>query len=164
MSTPHRTPDHTDHHTNRRADRRTRDRGSASVELVILTPVLILFLLLYLGFGRITRAEQLVNDAAAQAARAATLNYTNPGQATEAAAQALTESGLACASDQITVDTANDRPGGSITVRLACHTDLSQVIAIGFPGSTTLTASSTSPIDRYIPGALGLTNLEAGTS
>ena len=146
---------------------RQRERGSAPVELVIITPVLILFLLLYLGFGRVTRAEQLVDDAAAQAARAATLNYTSPGGATaaaeQAAAQALAESGLACASDQVTVDTADDRPGGSITVQLACHTDLSQVIAAGFPGSTTLTASSTSPIDVYVPGALGLANREVGT-
>ena len=150
-----------------RTTRCDHERGSATVELVILTPVLILFLLLYLGFGRVTRAEQLVDDAAAQAARAATLNYTSPGGATaaaeQAAAQALTESGLACASDQVTVDTADDRPGGSITVHLACHTDLSQVIAAGFPGSTTLTASSTSPIDPYVPDALGLANREAGT-
>ena len=146
----------------------TRERGSAPVELVVITPVLILFLLLYLGFGRITRAEQLVDDAAAQAARAATLNYTNPAGATaaaeQAAAQALAASGLSCASDQITVDTGQDRPGGSITVHLACHTDLSQVIAAGFPGGATLTASSTSPIDPYVPGALGLAQSEVGTS
>lgn len=133
------------------------ERGSATVELVILTPVLILFLLLYLGFGRITRAEQLVDDAAAQAARAATLNYLDPGQARaaaeQAATQALTAGGLACASDQITVQTGDDRPGGSITVHLACHADLSQAVAAGLPGSVTLTASSTSPVDVYVPGA-----------
>jgi len=143
--------------------KRQRERGSAPVELVILTPVLILFLLLYLGFGRISRAEQLVNDAAAQAARAATLNYLNPGQAAaaaqQAAAQALAQGGLACTSDQVSVDTGNDRPGGSITVHLACNTDLSQAVAAGLPGSVTLTASSTSPIDVYVPGsALGFTN------
>jgi Flp pilus assembly protein TadG len=148
--------------------RRRRERGSAPVELVIITPVLILFLLLYLGFGRITRAEQLVNDAAAQAARAATLNYLSPGQAAaaaqQAATQALSASGLACAGDQVSVDTGNDHPGGSITVHLACHANLSQAVAAGLPGSVTLTASSTSPIDVYVPGALGFTNPEGGTT
>ena len=146
-----------------------RERGSAPVELVILTPVLILFLLLYLGFGRISRAEQLVDDAAAQAARAATLNYLSPGQAAaaaqQAAAQALTQGGLACASDQISVDTGNDRPGGSITVHLACNADLSQAVAAGLPGSVTLTATSTSPIDVYVPGsALGSANPRGGAT
>ena len=135
----------------------TRERGSAPVELVILTPVLILFLLLYFGFGRITRAEQLVDDAAAQAARAATLDYANPGLASSAAQQAAAQSlfagGLACSSDQVTVDTGNDRPGGSITVQLSCRADLSQAVAAGLPGSVVLTASSTSPIDVYVPGS-----------
>jgi Flp pilus assembly protein TadG len=144
-----------------------RERGSAPVELVVLTPVLILFLLLYLGFGRITRAEQLVDDAAAQAARAATLNYLSPGGAAaaaqQAATQALSAGGLACASDQVSVDTGNDRPGGSITVHLACNADLSQAVAAGLPGSVTLTATSTSPIDVYVPGsALGFTTPEGG--
>ena len=147
---------------------RQRERGSAPVELVILTPVLILFLLLYLGFGRISRAEQLVDDAAAQAARAATLNYVNPGQASaaaqQAATQALSAGGLACANDQVSVDTGNDRPGGSITVHLACDADLSQVVAAGLPGSVTLSATSTSPIDVYVPGVALGTNPESGTA
>lgn len=134
-----------------------RERGSATVELVILTPVLILFLLLYLGFGRVTRTQQLVDDAAAQAARAATLNYLAPGQAQaaaeHAAAQALAAGGLACAGEQITVETGDDRAGGSITVHLSCRADLSNAVAAGLPGALTLTASATSSIDVYVPSA-----------
>jgi Flp pilus assembly protein TadG len=137
--------------------RRAHERGSASVELVLLTPVLILFLLLFLGFGRISHAKQLVDDAAAQAARAATLNYLDPGQAqaaaTQTAAQALAAGGLSCNSDQVSVETGSDRPGGSITVQLACHADLSQAVAAGLPGAVTLTATATSPIDVYVPSA-----------
>lgn len=57
MRTPKRLP------TGQRT-RHGRDRGSASVELVLLAPVLVLFLLLYLGFGRITSAQQLADEAA----------------------------------------------------------------------------------------------------
>lgn len=143
-------------HARRLNRARERERGAASVELALLTPVLILFLLLYLGFGRVSHAKQLVNDAAAQAARAATLNYLNPGLAQAAAestaAQALASGGLSCASDAVTVDTASDRPGGSITVHLECHADLSQAIAAGLPGAVAISASATSPINVYVPG------------
>ena len=144
-------------HTRPRDDRagRARERGSASAQLVLLTPVLVLFLLFFLGIGRLTHARALVNDAAAQAARAATLNYLDPGQANAAAQQAATaalaQGGLSCASVTITVDTGNDHPGGSITVELACHVALSQAVAAGFPGSATITTSFTSPVDVYVP-------------
>lgn len=146
-------------HTRRRHGPRdrARERGSASAQFVLLTPVLVLFLLFFLGIGRLTHARALVDDAAAQAARAATLSYLEPGQAAAAAQQAATaalaEGGLSCASDTVTVDTGNDRPGGSITVQLACHVTLSQAVAAGFPGSATITASFTSPVDVYVPGS-----------
>lgn len=135
--------------------RRNRERGSATAELVLLTPLLILFVLFIVGLGHLAHARALVNDAAAQAARAATLQYLNPGQAATAAQQtataALASAGLACASESATVNTGSDHPGGTITVTLTCRVDLSQEIAAGFPGTQTLTATFTSPIDTYQP-------------
>jgi Flp pilus assembly protein TadG len=135
------------------------ERGSASAQLVLLTPVLVLFLLFFLGIGRLTHARALVNDAAAQAARAATLNYSSTGSATAAAQQAATaalaQGGLSCSSETVSVDTDNDHPGGSITVQLACHVTLAQAVAAGFPGTATITARFTSPIDVYVPSSLG---------
>ena len=134
-----------------------REHGSATAELVLLTPLLILFVLFLVGLGRLAHAHALVNDAAAQAARAATLHYLIPGQAAQAAQQtaadALRSAGVSCASQTTSVDTANDHPGGTITVTLACRVDLSTVTAAGFPGSDTLTASFTSPVDKFVPGA-----------
>jgi Flp pilus assembly protein TadG len=134
---------------------RSRERGSATAELVLVTPLLILFVLFIVGLGRLAHARALVNDAAAQAARAATLQYLSPGQATAAAQQtaaaALASAGLACASQSTSVDTGQDHPGGTITVTLTCQVNLSNVTAAGFPDSTTLRASFTSPIDTYVP-------------
>ena len=139
----------------RRARPPRRERGSATTELVLLTPLLILFVLFIVALGRLAHAHALVGDAAAQAARAATLHYLTPGQATQAAqrtaADALASAGVACASHSTSVDTGNDHPGGSITVTLQCRVDLSTVIAAGFPGSETLTASFNSPVDTYVP-------------
>ena len=135
--------------------RRERERGSATAELVLITPLLILFVLFIVGLGRLAHARALVGDAAAQAARAATLQYLNPGQATAAAQQtaasALRSAGLACAAETASVQTGSDHPGGTITVTLTCRVDLSTVTAAGFPGSTTLRATATSPIDTYVP-------------
>jgi Flp pilus assembly protein TadG len=129
---------------------------------VLLTPLLILFVLFFVGLGRESHARALVNDAAAQAARTATLNYLTPGAATTAAEQnvtaALAQSGLSCARQTLSVDTGNDHPGGSITVTLHCQTNLSDVIAAGFPGAVTLTGTATAPIDPYVPNVLGFTN------
>lgn len=135
------------------------ERGSATTELVLVTPLLILFVLFLVGLGRLAHARSLVDDAAAQAARAATLQYLSPGQAAATAEQtatdALANSGVACASQHSEVNTAHDRPGGTITVTLTCRVDLSTVTAAGFPGSTTLAASFTSPIDTYVPSTTG---------
>jgi Flp pilus assembly protein TadG len=129
-------------------------RGSATAELVLVTPLLILFVLFIVGLGRLSHARAMVNDAAAQAARAATLAYLNPAQAATAqktASAALAAAGLACATENTSVDTASDHPGGTITVTLTCQVDLATVTAAGFPGSETLRSSFTSPVDRYQP-------------
>ncbi len=47
------------------------DEGSAVLEVVLLTPVLILILAAVIGGARVTLAHQRVDAAAAQAARAA---------------------------------------------------------------------------------------------
>lgn len=140
------------------------EHGSATAELVLLTPVLILFVLFLVGLGRLAHARALVGDAAAQAARAATLEYFSPTQAAnsaqQTAADALRSAGLACTSQTTNVDTDNDHPGGSITVTLQCRVDLSTVTAAGFPGSDTLQATFTSPVDTYVPAPLGFANSE----
>ena len=39
----------------------------------------------------------------------------------------------------------------AITVTLTCRVDLSQEVVAGFPGSETLRATFTSPVDTYVP-------------
>lgn len=137
----------------------SHERGSATAELVLLTPLLILFVLFIVGLGRLAHARALVSDATAQAARAATLHYQDPAQATQiaqqTAAEALRSAGLACAAQTTRVETANDHSGGTITVALTCRVDLSTVTMAGFPGSDTLTASFTSSVDKYVPDPEG---------
>ncbi len=128
------------------------DRGSNSLELVIITPVVVVLLLLVVAFGRYAYGRQLVEQASAAAARAASLS-TSAGQANDralaAAAWSLTDAGMSCGRTSATVDTEGFRRGGTVTVTLSCTADLSDLTLAGVPGSATLTATSSSVLDSY---------------
>ena len=53
--------------------RRRDERGSAAFELTLLAPVLVVILLFGVGLGRMAHARQQVEAAAADSARAASL-------------------------------------------------------------------------------------------
>ena len=128
------------------------DRGSATTELVIVAPILVVLLLLVVGLGRYAHGKQLVEQAAAAAARVASLSST-AGQAQDraldAAARSLDDAGVSCASMSASVDTGSFRAGGSVTVTVVCTADLSGLALSGLPGSATMTATATSPLETY---------------
>jgi len=56
----------------------------------------------------------------------------------------------------VVVDTAVFRPGGVVRVSVTCQADLGDLAGVGFlPFGTSITKSSTSPIDRYRQAAAG---------
>jgi Flp pilus assembly protein TadG len=129
------------------------DSGAfAALELAILLPFVIVMLLLVVAFGRVERGRELVDQAAASAARAASL-ATSPGEAQaaaiEAATQTLTNGGLSCAGMQVTVDTGSFHPGGDVTAHLSCSADLAGLTLSGVPGHVHLSSSATSPLELY---------------
>ena len=104
------------------------DRGSSTVELVVVTPIVIALLLLVVAFGRYAHGRQLVEQAAAAAARAASLSPTAVlagDRARRAAAASLSDAGVSCASMDAAVDAADFRAGGTVTVTVTCRADLS---------------------------------------
>jgi Flp pilus assembly protein TadG len=139
---------------------RGREGGSATLELVILTPGLLLVIALLIGVGRTQHAHQALEAAARDAARQASLART-PTQAhtaaTTSALAALDREGLAC-SPSVTVDTAGlHRPVGSqaaVSAEVTCRLPLSALMP-GLPGSTQITSRFTSPIDPYRAGSEG---------
>lgn len=134
------------------------ERGSASVELAILTPVVLLVVLLVIAAGRVHGAQQALDHAAAAAARAASLART-PAAATESATLAahdtLAQHDIRCTSRGVIVDTSGfgTRPGtlavARVTVR--CTVPLSD-LALPLGGATRLSAQFTSPLDPYRAG------------
>lgn len=131
---------------------RVEEGGFATLELVILFPVMFAFALLIVGFGRVERGRDLVGQASANAARAASLAST-PGQAQTAARQEaaddLAGAGVSCKTMSATVNTDDFHAGGQVSVTVTCVTSLSGLTVVGLPGSKTLTATSVSPLDAY---------------
>ena len=128
------------------------DRGSSTAELVIVTPIVIVMLLLVVAFGRYAHGRQLVEQAAAAAARSASLSATAvqaDDRARQAASASLSDAGVSCTSMSIAVDSGDFRAGGTVGVTLACTADLSGLALAGLPGSVTMTATGRAPLEKF---------------
>lgn len=129
-----------------------RERGSTALELVLLSPVLLLVLMLVVGIGRLVDARERVADAAYQAARAATLTLTAPAAeqaATSAAASALSGAGVTCAAMNVTADVGNLTPGSTVSISVTCTVSWAGITGISFGGHQSVTASATSVVDEF---------------
>ncbi len=134
------------------------ERGIATLELALLAGVFILMFMLSAYAWRSVQAVSNVSDAAAEAARAASLGTDGSANAeAEAAAQAsLIDAGTSCASMSIVVTdgatTTGSTTAETVTVRVDCTVELSDLAAIGGPGSQEVSATHTEIVDVYRGG------------
>lgn len=132
--------------------KRRSEAGSAAVELAILAPVLVILLLLVVTLGRVVSARQRVDDAAADAARAASWASSAPAAAAaarSAAGRDLAGSHLTCSPYTVSVDTTRFAAGGVVVVHLSCTASLAGLSLLRLPGSASLASTSAAPIDTY---------------
>jgi Flp pilus assembly protein TadG len=130
------------------------DRGSAALELALITPMLVLVIMFIVFLGRLTQSRAVIDDAAHQAARAASIALTPAAataQARLAAATALAGRGLTCQAFTVQVSLNGFRPGGTVTATVTCTTSFTDLTLLRVPGTATLSASFTSVIDTYRP-------------
>ncbi|MBD0742956.1 TadE/TadG family type IV pilus assembly protein [Streptomyces sp. CBMA152] len=132
------------------------DRGSYAVETAVLAPVIIALILLMIAFGRVTDASGAVDSAARAAARAASLERdaaSAQAQAEAAATRSLDGDGITCRTSSVEVDTSGYSLAvgvdATVTASISCTAPLSDIGLPGLPGSKTLHASWTSPLDTY---------------
>jgi Flp pilus assembly protein TadG len=131
---------------------RTRERGSASLELVLLTPVLLVLLLLVVLGGRYAQARSDVDSAARDAARAGSLARSPEAAADaaeEAAARRLADRDIVCRELQVDLGETDFRPGGIVRVNVTCEVDLSDLTGLGMSSAVTFDSSFSEPIDVY---------------
>ena len=135
------------------------DRGSMSVELVVIAPALVLLLLLVGAGGRWVESHGAIDGAARDAARAASLART-PGDAVTLAQQTadadLTTSGWCHpgttnvgvtgfpASAQASVQ------GADVTVTVTCNVNMSPFTMLGFSAASPVTGTAVAPLDPFM--------------
>ena len=135
----------------RRPRRVDAARGSLTVELVVLTPVVALFVLVALAFGRYSLArEQVVGGARAAADAAAVAGSAlQAQQVATAAAMPVLQSDHSCTNPTVTVASGSFAPGAEVRVSVVCHVQFADLLVPGFPGTATLQATQVAAIDPY---------------
>ena len=129
-----------------------RARGSAAVELVLITPVLVVLLLFVVMLGRLGTARASVDAAARDAARAATIARSPSGQqvaATDAATVSTQTAGLHCEPLAVEI-TRDNNTGTTIEATVSCTVGLGDLaLGLHIPATRTLTGHFVAPVDRY---------------
>lgn len=119
-----------------------------AVEMVILVPILFMFILLIVAFGRYVSVKGDIEAAARDAARAASME-SSVGEAEAMARRVVDASVDGTSNCRSTNLTGNWAPGGEIQVRLQCTVSYSGLGLIGLPGSTNIEATSAVPLDPF---------------
>jgi hypothetical protein len=131
------------------------ERGSAAVELVLVTPVLLLLLMFALASGRFSVARDRVTESARDAAREASL-WPTPAAAAEAGArrgvESLNASRMSCQAPQVVIDTSRLRPGGEVIADVSCTVMLGDVAGLRIGGSKTFRARAVAVVDTFRSG------------
>lgn len=132
------------------------EKGSASLELAILAPVIIALLLMLVAFGRTTSATSHVDGAAFATARAASIERSSTSAQSSANSIAhdyLDQRGLTCEPQVVEVDTSGfSRAVGQraqVQVTITCTVPMREITGVVPFGSKTFTATAISPIDSY---------------
>jgi Flp pilus assembly protein TadG len=122
-----------------------RERGSATVEMVVVAPGLIMIIGLLIMGGRIAIAGGSVEHAAAEAQAS--------GDST--ARMVLDNAGLQCVgAASVSIDTADftttqaGQPG-EVSATVSCQVRLSDVAIPGLPGTRLMEHRASSPLDTY---------------
>ncbi|WP_432563684.1 TadE/TadG family type IV pilus assembly protein [Kineococcus sp. SYSU DK003] len=138
----------------RAGSRASAEQGSATLELAVIAVGLLMLFGLLAAVGRIAQAQNAVEEAAANAARQASLARTGNAAQSAATTSALTtlrQQGLQCADLRVQVDTSafGTRVGtaANVSATITCPLALADLALPGMPGEKVVTASWVSPLD-----------------
>lgn len=138
--------------------RRKRDEGgSVPLEVALVAPAILGLLMLVMFSARVTRSKAEVQNAAAAAARAATLTSNEPDAleaAQEVAEDNLDNADITCDPVVISLGSGTDlTPGGQVVVSITCTATVSDLALVALPGAYDFTATSTEVIDTFRGGS-----------
>ncbi|GAB3682186.1 hypothetical protein GCM10027589_52100 [Actinocorallia lasiicapitis] len=128
------------------------DKGTMSLELAILTPVLVMLFLLLVIIGRIVDTKSQIDGAARDAARAASVGRTLENArafAQDAVADGIGKSNWCKAPPQVELLEGESKwqPGGYVVVEVRCVTNLDDLL---IPvGNVERVGRATAPLETY---------------
>jgi Flp pilus assembly protein TadG len=126
-----------------------------AAEITLITPLLIMLLVFVaVVIHRGVDARLRLDDAAHQAARAASLQRSVPAAVTAAqstARSALSNAGVVCRSVQVTIDTAGLVPGSTVTVTVTvtCGIDFGDALILGVARQRVVSSTASEPVDAW---------------
>ncbi|MEU3841749.1 TadE/TadG family type IV pilus assembly protein [Streptomyces sp. NPDC028635] len=127
---------------------RSDDRGLSTVEVVILAPVMILFILVLVAFGQLVEGRGALDGAARDAARAGSIQKDHGTAIAEARKAAEADLADVCSGPVSVVQTSRGfAPDTIFTVEVSCQVRGLAMLGLNVP--TTLTASFSSPLDPF---------------
>ncbi|MFC7815286.1 TadE/TadG family type IV pilus assembly protein [Streptomyces sp. NPDC057367] len=124
------------------------DDGLSTIEVVILAPVMILFILVLVGFGQLVEGRGALDGAARDAARAGSIQKNHGTAIAEAKKAAEANLADVCSGPVSVVQkSAGFEPDTLFTVEVSCEVRGLAMIGLNIP--TTLSATFSSPLDPY---------------
>jgi len=129
---------------------RSRDKGSVTVEVVLLTPVLLFVALLIIHAGRLSDAHLRVQHAADVAARAASQvrEASMTSTAENAALAEMMTNGVPCRDISVSLRRIRDINNGFVEATVTCHHNVEGLGSLGVR-SKRVSATSREIVDRY---------------
>ncbi|MER7178314.1 TadE/TadG family type IV pilus assembly protein [Streptomyces hyaluromycini] len=122
------------------------DRGLSTVEVVILAPVMILFILVLVAFGQLVDGRGAIDGAARDAARAGSIQKDHATAMSEAQKAAEADLSDVCSGPVSVVQTSAGFQSGTIfTVEVSCEVRGLAMLGLDIP--TTLSSTFSSPLD-----------------
>ncbi|MFE1247577.1 TadE/TadG family type IV pilus assembly protein [Streptomyces sp. NPDC058741] len=126
----------------------TGDSGLSTVEVVILAPVMILFILVLVAFGQLVDGRGALDGAARDAARAGSIQKNRALAMAEAKKAAEANLADVCSGPVSVVQTsAGFEPDTIFTVEVSCQVRGLAMLGLDVP--TRLSASFSSPLDPF---------------
>jgi Flp pilus assembly protein TadG len=124
-----------------------------AAEVTLVAPFLVMLLVFVaVVIHRGVDARLRLDDAAHQAARAASIERTSAtatAAAQSTATSALSSAGVTCVSLSVDTATGGMRPGGMVSVTVSCVVDFGDALLLGVPGQKRLSATAVEPVDTW---------------
>ncbi|MEW2807560.1 TadE/TadG family type IV pilus assembly protein [Streptomyces massasporeus] len=124
------------------------DSGLSTIEVVILAPVMILFILVLVAFGQLVDGRGALDGAARDAARAGSIQKDHATAMAEAKKAAEANLADVCSGPVTVTQTSQGfEPDTIFTVEVSCQVRGLAMLGLDVP--TTLSASFSSPLDPF---------------